>query len=160
MRSLSAGARPSRGFTLVEMLVTVAIIGILAGIAYPAYQGSVIRSNRTEAERALLVTQAQLERYYTAFGTYTGALLDNGALPPGSESRIVGKSKSPPSGTTVYNFEMTIPAAGQSYTLRARPVNTALNKKDGIVELNSAGQKGWDKNNDGVIATTEKTWEK
>jgi type IV pilus assembly protein PilE len=44
----------SNGFTLIELMITVAIIGILASIAYPSYTDFVMRSNRSEAQRELM----------------------------------------------------------------------------------------------------------
>lgn len=48
------GEQKTLGFTLIELLITVAIIGILAGVAYPSYTDFVMRSNRSEAQRELL----------------------------------------------------------------------------------------------------------
>ena len=63
------GAAPMRtrqkGFTLLEMVVVVAVIGILLGIAIPSYQNYVIRSNRTEGQALLSDAAARQERYYS-----------------------------------------------------------------------------------------------
>lgn len=58
------------GFTLVELMIVVAIIAILALFAIPGYQDSVRKSRRDDARVALLETAQRLERCYTQFGTY------------------------------------------------------------------------------------------
>jgi type IV pilus assembly protein PilE len=63
----------SRGFTLVELLITVAIVSILAAIAYPAYQSYVVRTNRSVAKACLGQYVQFMERHYTTTLTYVGA---------------------------------------------------------------------------------------
>lgn len=59
-----------QGFTLVELLVVVAIMAILVTVALPAYQNSALRSGRAEAKGELLQVAAEQERYYSSFNTY------------------------------------------------------------------------------------------
>lgn len=63
--------KSSRGFTLIEIMITVAIIGILAAIALPAYQNYVLRAGRTEGQAALMDISARLEQYYLGNKAYT-----------------------------------------------------------------------------------------
>ena len=65
-----APARRQRAVTLLEMLLVVALVGILAGIAYPSYRAHVLRANRLEAIEALLAAAAAQERFYLTHGRY------------------------------------------------------------------------------------------
>lgn len=60
----------SQGFTLLELLIVVAIMGVLASVALPAYQNSVLRSGRAEAKSELLQVASDQERYFSNFNTY------------------------------------------------------------------------------------------
>lgn len=60
----------NRGFTLIELMIVVSIIGILAAIAYPSYQDSILKGRRAQARTALLELQQQQERYMTQFNCY------------------------------------------------------------------------------------------
>ncbi|WP_276208816.1 type IV pilin protein [Halomonas faecis] len=97
----SARVRRSTGFTLIELLITVAIIGILAAIAYPSYQNYVKNARVSDGQAKLLEIAGQLERCYTNSYSYEGCV----SLPVDSEK-----------GFYEINFEGD---AGSTFTLKA-----------------------------------------
>lgn len=69
------------GFSLLEILVSIALIAILAGIGYPSYQSYLIRSHRTEGQTALLDLANRMEEYYAQHNNYQGVSLDELGIP-------------------------------------------------------------------------------
>ncbi|MGB5832833.1 MAG: type IV pilin protein [Thiohalocapsa sp.] len=68
----------ARGFTLIELLIVVAVVGILAALAYPSYQNNVIRARRTEAQSLLLEVAARQEQYHADNRTFTANMTQLG----------------------------------------------------------------------------------
>jgi type IV pilus assembly protein PilE len=68
----------STGFTLIELMIVVAIIGIIAAIAYPSYMDQVTKAKRSDGQSKLLDAMARQERYYSENNTYTVTMTDLG----------------------------------------------------------------------------------
>lgn len=65
--------KTNKGFTLVEMMIVLAIIGVLSAIAYPSYINQMMKSRRTDAMGVLNICVNQLEKFHLANRTYVGA---------------------------------------------------------------------------------------
>jgi type IV pilus assembly protein PilE len=79
-----APARRDSGVSLLELLVALALVGLLATLAYPSYRGVLLRAHRLEAIDALLGLATAQERFYVAHGRYADRLDDgSGSLEPG-----------------------------------------------------------------------------
>ena len=74
MSPLSETASPRNGFSLVELVTVMAVLGIMVTIAYPSYQNYVRKVNRTEATVALMDTASRMHLYYFENKTYTDDL--------------------------------------------------------------------------------------
>lgn len=123
------------GFTLIELMVAVAVVGILASIAIPNYQSYIRKSKRAEAQGALVVLANAMEQWRLQNGTYKGAAsdgADTGA--PAIFSTVVPVS----GGTTTYNLKIS-DAKDTTYTLTATA--TGSQTADGNLTLTSAGVK-------------------
>lgn len=68
-----ATKRRTSGFTLLELMIVVVVVGIIAAIAYPNYQDQVRKTRRADGKSALLNTAQALERCYTRFAAYNNA---------------------------------------------------------------------------------------
>lgn len=118
--------KPQLGFTLIELMVTVAIVGILASIAFPSYQESVRKSRRVDAQGALLGFANAMERHFTEFNTYCDAAAAGETVVAGcgaaTEDTGIPRVYAAPAATAV-NYTFTILAATPTtYTLQAAPV--------------------------------------
>jgi type IV pilus assembly protein PilE len=112
-------ARSTRGFTLIELMIVVAIIAILASLALPSYRESVARGRRADAKSALLEAAQWTERNYTVNNTYVVTLLSAlNKSPKGSSAAVydiayvTSPTASSPSATQY--FLKATPATGSS----------------------------------------------
>ncbi len=136
------------GFTLIELMIVVAIVGILAAIAYPSYQEHIRRANRADAQASLMELAQFMERNYTRLGRYT---TDAAGTAP-----ALPFTTAPKDGVRlVYDLSLSAVTA-TDYTLQATPRagGPMAGDRCGNLTLNSAGLKG----QSGAGATTADCW--
>ena len=123
-----------KGFTLIELMIVVAIIGILAAIALPSYQSYVQRTHRADAQSALAQLAQGMEEVYARNYAYTG--LAAGGANTGAPSADVRGSNE------VDFYDITISSAGaNTYTLTATPTGTQTDDRCGTLSIDDAGTK-------------------
>lgn len=138
--SVHAGTAAA-GFTLIEVMIVVAVIGILAAIAYPSYQAHVVKTRRSTASACLMEVAQYMERYYTSNMKYSGA-----TLPDGQNCRA---ELSP-----YYTFALTTNASTpRVYSVSAEPKGAQKDEKCGKLELTHTGEK-----KEGGTGTVDDCW--
>ncbi len=121
------------GFTLIELMIVVAIIGILAAIAYPSYLNYKVRTHRTDAQAEMIAIGQSLSQYKATSGNYSNATI----------AIIYGANVTPKSGTALYDLTLNVTAS--TWELIASPKPGTSQVGNGDIILNSQGQKCWTK---------------
>jgi len=129
-----------KGFTLVELMVVIAIISVLLAYVIPSYRNQVIRSKRVEAHNVILQIASAQERNNATFNQYA-ATINAGSTPTIDD---LGLSGSAFNTSADYNYSMTN-VNGYTISATAKSSSTQVNDTNGTdctqMSLNSLGQK-------------------
>ena len=132
-------ARRAGGFTLIELMITVAIIGILTAIVYPSYRESIAKGRRAKLTTQMLAAQQFMERWYSENYDYSkntaGTLVTDATQFPARFGTV------PPEGGQYYSLSLTATATN-SYTMTAVPTGVMTGDKCGSFTLDNNGKKG------------------
>lgn len=128
------------GFTLIELMIVIAVVAILAAIGYPSYQEQVAKSRRADVQRALMEAEQYMRRYFNARDTFEGA-----SLPA-----ALAASPRAGSGAASYNIVLiennavvatTTALSASTFTLRAVRTGVMLTDKCGDLTVTNTGVK-------------------
>ncbi len=109
----------TRGFTLVELMIVIAIVAILVSLALPSYQQSIRKGRRADAQAELIEFAGLAERVFTQSNSYVGTAL--------------------PADSTYYTFSFTTAPSATAYTIVATPAGSQSSDKCGTMDLTQAG---------------------
>lgn len=122
----------NRGFSLIEIMIVVAIVGILAAIAYPSYRQQMLRTNRTEGMSALQEAASKQERYFSNNSTYAPDVATLNVSAATEHGHYAISIANGPCGNTTQCYELRATAqAGQANDTGCT-----------VLTLNSRGERG------------------
>lgn len=154
--SLIAQDYRSEGFTLVELMIVVAIVGILSAVVYPSYIKNIETNRSNDAQGGLVSLANVLEKRYARQNTFLGAAAGGADL--GAPAANLFPSELPIDSDRKF-YDLAITASGvNTFTIRATPKNSQAGT--GFLELDSTGARRWDRDDSTAIdQANENSWD-
>jgi type IV pilus assembly protein PilE len=149
------------GFTIIELLVALAILAAISAIAFPLYTAYSVRSYRAEAQADLLGCAQGVERFASERFSYVGAADTDGDGEGDDDEGPVAGEICNPRAAQDNRYEFAIESSATGFLLTATPIAAAGNpvRDDGFMTIDDAGNRGWDRDASGTISNEEQTWE-
>ncbi len=114
------------GFTLIELMIVLVILGILIAVGFPSYQASVLKTKRADCQGVMLSYANALERRFTVDKTYDGGDIEAFSCPSNGKN-------------TTYDLNLTTTAT--TFQITATPTGAQTKDKCNVLTLNQAGRK-------------------
>jgi type IV pilus assembly protein PilE len=128
-----------RGFTLIELMITLVIVSILGAVAYPSYIQYIVRASRQAAQSELVGMANLQEKIYLNSNAYAASVTaDYNGTSAGGLGKTSGLSED-----GKYGYTVTSVTPFQSYTITATPVAGGAQANDGNLTISSTGAKTW-----------------
>lgn len=139
MRNTSMQHKSIRGFTLIELMIVVAIIGIITSIALPSYREFINRSRRAEAQSILMASSQWMERFYSENYRYDQNAAGTGTNDATQFPARFSTSPEPGHGAAQYTINLVV--ARNQYTITATRVGAMVNDRCGDFTIDQLGRK-------------------
>jgi type IV pilus assembly protein PilE len=137
-----SSARSLRGFSLIELMIAVVVIGVLITLSYPSFERYLIRVSREAAQTTLLQLAGLQEKIFLNSSAYAVASDSVTAAYTGTSSGGLGwGSGKTPDGK--YTISIDSGGTATTFTLRAAPVAGTIQARDGDITINQAGTRLW-----------------
>lgn len=142
------------GFTLIELMIVVTIVGLLSMVAYPSYQDYIRRAERTAAMGFVAEMAQRQEIIFNNQRKYTDSLSGSQGLGMTMPARLANNYNAP-------TISVVDPAAGTlgSYAITLTPLTSGIMKNDGALVFRSSGERFRDMNGNGSKDSSDKTWD-
>jgi type IV pilus assembly protein PilE len=128
-----------KGFTLIELMIVVVIVGILAAVAMPSYRNYIVRAARVEAQTELLELASLQEKIFLNSNNYAFSVTTAyNATSAGGLGRTSGQTKD-----GRYSLALDITAPAQTFVLTATPVTGGSQEGDGNISVSESGRRLW-----------------
>lgn len=129
----------ARGFTLIEVMIVVAIVGILAAVALPSYRNYVIRGARVQAQTELLELASLQEKIFLNSNNYSpNVTTAYDGTAAGGLGRTSGKTND-----GRYDLSLDITTPSQTFVLTATPTSGGSQVGDGNISISESGRRLW-----------------
>ena len=157
-RSAKGAALSAKGLTLIELMTVTLILALLVGVALPAFNAYSQRAHRSEAQGDLMACSLGMERWASSRFSYRGTADADGDGVADSDAGPVSAQVCAPRSAAEGRYEVRVSGGPDGFVLSAHPLSGGAMDGDGFLSLDEAGNRGWDRNNDAEVSSSESQW--